>query len=148
MDAGAGAGAKPPVDVEGVLARCVALKDAGNALFKSAEENATGKAVAKWFEVIALLTTVSRENVPGMDGMEGMSAMLGGGSGPALSEEQAERVRELRVCALVNSAAALLKARAGPLWRAAAARWRLTRGPRAARAVAERGDTLQPRVGA
>ena len=106
---GAGPGASPPVDVDKVLARCVALKEAGTALFKSAEDNATGKAITKWFELLALLTTVSREELPGQEGAGGMGALLG--KGPTLSPAQTAQVQELRVSALLNTAVALLKAR-------------------------------------
>ena len=106
---GAGPGAPAAVDVASVLARCVALKEAGTALFKSTEDNSSGKAIAKWFELLALLTTVSREAIPGQESAGGLGALLG--NGPTLSPEQAAQVHELRVTALLNSAVALLKVR-------------------------------------
>ena len=106
---GAGPGASPPVDVDAVLARCVSLKEAGTALFKSAEDNATGKAITKWFELLALLTTVSREDIPGQEGAGGLGALMG--NGPTLSPAQTAQVAELRVSALLNTAVALLKVR-------------------------------------
>ena len=105
---GAGPGARPPVDVEAVLLRCVALKEAGTALFKSTEDNASAKAITKWFELLALLTTVSREAIPGQE-EGGLGALLG--NGPTLSPAQAAQVQELRVSALLNTAVALFKVR-------------------------------------
>ena len=89
---GAGPAERPPVDVDAVLTRALALKEQGTALFNSTENNATGnKAITKWFELLALLTTVSRrEAITGQDGSEGgLVALLGADTGTTLSPQQA-----------------------------------------------------------
>ena len=109
--AGGAVDAAASAAVDAKLVRCAALKAEGNALFA---EGKNGEAVFKWFELIALLTSLDRARALAAVGNGAGGAMpdlMGGGNSSGLSESQLAEVNALTLSAHLNMAAALLKVR-------------------------------------